>query len=431
MRAMEGLLSFHPYCLAAWREVNTILHNRTRATHSLHQHETLGIGDDLGGIEALFKILEEGSLVSCEAWSGTGENLGGTSTLIFDGTQATRKDSLTNESDRHAKVESVDGSPLARTLLTSRVQDFLDEWLAVVVVEAKDVSSDFDEERVEDAIVPFRKDIAHLLVAHSQTAVHDVVGLNLGQRIAYPLLPTKSYLANQLHVTILDTVVDHFDIVASTLIADPVAARLAIRLGSNALEDVLDVWPGLFITTRHQRRAIAGTLFASGNTSTDKADTFLGKVFGSTVAVWVVGVSAVNDDVALVAVREQLLDEVVDGRTSHDQKHHTAGFLELGDELLDRLGSDDGFACGSVNSASVLGVGISSTLGLILEEAVDLGNRSVEGNDGETVIGSVEDQILAHDRKANETEITTGFGLRRTDPEAGQSRTNVSILLVN
>jgi hypothetical protein len=47
------------------------------------------------------------------------------------------------------------------------------------------------------------------------------------------------------------------------------------------------------------------------------------------------------------------------------------------------------------------------------------------------MISSVEDQVLAHDRQANETEITTGFGLRRADLEASQSRTKVSILFVN
>lgn len=71
------------------------------------------------------------------------------------------------------------------------------------------------------------------------------------------------------------------------------------------------------------------------------------------------------------------------------------------------------------------------TLGLVLDEAVDLGNGSVEGDDSEAMVGSVQNQVLAHDRKANETEITTGFGLRRANLEVGQSRTRVSILVVN
>lgn len=47
------------------------------------------------------------------------------------------------------------------------------------------------------------------------------------------------------------------------------------------------------------------------------------------------------------------------------------------------------------------------TLGLICEEVVNLGDGSVECNDIETVIGGVEDQILAHDGQANEAEISS------------------------
>lgn len=71
------------------------------------------------------------------------------------------------------------------------------------------------------------------------------------------------------------------------------------------------------------------------------------------------------------------------------------------------------------------------TLGLVLEETVDFGDSPVEGHHGEAMIGGIQDQILAHDRKADETEITTGFGLRRTNLEVGQSRTRVSISVVN
>ena len=54
-----------------------------------------------------------------------------------------------------------------------------------------------------------------------------------------------TYLANQLHVTVLNTVVHHLDVVTGTLVSDPLAAGLAVRLGGDGLEDVLDVWPGL------------------------------------------------------------------------------------------------------------------------------------------------------------------------------------------
>lgn len=142
-------------------------------------------------------------------------------------------------------------------------------------------------------------------------------------------------------------------------------------------------------------------------------------------------VSTVDDDISLLAERQELLNEVIDGRASHDQEHHTAGFLELGNEFLDGVGSDNGLACGLVSiGLEIDGVDVF-TFGLILQEAVDLGNGSVESNDSEAVVGSVQNQILAHDRKANKTEITTGFGLRRADLEASQSRSRVSMLAVN
>ena len=51
----------------------------------------------------------------------------------------------------------------------------------------------------------------------------------------------KTHLTDQLHVTVLNTVVNHLDEVTRTLVTNPVTAGLAIvTLGGNGLEDVLD-----------------------------------------------------------------------------------------------------------------------------------------------------------------------------------------------
>jgi len=198
-------------------------------------------------------------------------------------------------------------------------------------------------------------------------------------------------LSDQLHVTVLDTVVDHLDVVTSTLITDPLAAGLAVRLGGDGLEDVLDVWPGLLVTTGHDGRTVAGTLLTTRDTGTDESDTLLGEVLCAAVGVGVVGVSTVDDYVTLFdTVLEEELDELVDRLTCHDEEHHPSGLLELGDELLDAVCADDGLA-----------------LGLVLEEGIDLGDGTVEGNDSEAVVGGVEDQVLAHDGQTDKTEVTT------------------------
>lgn len=183
-----------------------------------------------------------------------------------------------------------------------------------------------------------------------------------------------SYLADELHVTVLDTVVDHLDVVTSTLVTNPLAASLTVALGGDALEDVLDVRPGLLATTRHQRGAISGTLLTTGDTGADKSEALAGKVLGAAVGVGEVRVTTIDDDVALVKERQKLLDPLVNRLTGLDQKHDTTGRLELADKLLDGLGTNDGLA-----------------LGLVLEEMVDLGNGSVEGANGEAVIGHVHD----------------------------------------
>lgn len=198
-------------------------------------------------------------------------------------------------------------------------------------------------------------------------------------------------LRNELHVTVLNAVVHHLDVVASTLVTNPLTAWLAVRLGGDALEDVLDVWPGLLVTTRHDGWTVAGTLLTTRDTGADEADALLGKVLGAAVGVWEVGVAAIDDDVARLdtALGEQSLDEVVDGLAGHDEQHHATWLLELLDELPDAMCANNALA-----------------LGLVVQEAVNLGDGTVEGDDGEAVVGGVEDQVLAHDGQTDETEVS-------------------------
>jgi hypothetical protein len=126
-----------------------------------------------------------------------------------------------------------------------------------------------------------------------------------------------------------------------------------------------------------------------------------------------VRVTAINNDITLLEVGEKSLDEVVNWLTSHDKQHHAAGFLELCTELLDGVGT--------LNRLSYIPTSFISnfsawwkdwqlhTLSLVGEEVVDLCNGTVVGNDIETVISSVQDQVLTHNGQANQAEISSGF----------------------
>lgn len=186
------------------------------------------------------------------------------------------------------------------------------------------------------------------------------------------------YLANELHVTVLNTVVNHLDVVTSTLVADPLTAGLAVALGSDGLEDVLDVRPGLLVTTGHDGGAISGTLLTTRDTRADKADVLASKILGAAVGVGEVRVTTINDDVALSKERQELLNPVIDSLAGLDEEHDAAGGLELANKLLDAVGADNGLA-----------------LGLVFQESVDLGDGSVEGADGEAVVGHVQNKVLS------------------------------------
>jgi hypothetical protein len=126
----------------------------------------------------LLKVVDESLLVTFKLGSGATENVAGTNTLVLDGRKAPREDSFTDEGDRHAEVEGVDGGPLSGTLLTGIVQDLLDEGCAVLIVVLEDITGNFNQEGVEDTLVPLVEDFADLVGGETNTTLEDIVGLS-------------------------------------------------------------------------------------------------------------------------------------------------------------------------------------------------------------------------------------------------------------
>jgi hypothetical protein len=68
-------------------------------------------------------------------------------------------------------------------------------------------------------------------------------------------------------------------------------------------------------------------------------------------------------------------------------------------------------------------------LGFIREEVVDFCYGTVEGHDGESMIGHIEDQVLSHHGQADQSEITTRRSLRMlADVAAGKTSAKVSLV---
>jgi hypothetical protein len=124
---------------------------------------------------------------------------------------------------------------------------------------------------------------------------------------AVNVIKQKEYFADQLHVAVLDTIVDHLDVVTCAFLADPVTTWLAICLGCDRLEDFLDMGPCIWMTTRHQRRAVTSAFLTTRHTCSNEEITIsdryqrslplISEVFASTVRVGEMRVSSIDNDV--------------------------------------------------------------------------------------------------------------------------------------
>ena len=231
--------------------------------------------------------------------------------LVFKRGHATCKYGFGNQGQRDTQIEGIDAGPFTCTFLTCGIEDFFDQRFAVFISVTQNRGGNFDQIRIQFGFVPLVEDLVHFVIRQAQTVFHELVRF-----------------ANQLHVAVFDAVVHHFDEVARTVTADPVAARFALRrFGGDGLENRFDGRPCGFIAAGHDRRTVTRAFFTAGYTGTDKADTFCRQLVGAAGGIGIVGVAAVNNNVALVQKRDKLLDKVVHNRTSAYHHHDFAWFF--------------------------------------------------------------------------------------------------------
>ena len=80
---------------------------------------------------------------------------------------------------------------------------------------------------------------------------------------------------------------------------------------------------------------MTGTLLTAGNTRADEEEALGLELFAAADGVGVVGVTTIDDDVSGLKVGDELLDELVNGRTGLDEEDDLARALQLLAKLLD------------------------------------------------------------------------------------------------
>src|SRR5262249_34362005 len=123
------------------------------------------------------------------------------------------------------------------SFLTRFVEDHIHERLAGFGIHfSKDLRCDFNEITLELAFVPLFENICKLRRIHSQDVFQNRIGFT-----------------DQLDIAVLDTVVDHLDVVTGTVGSHVPTAWFAINLCSDLAENWCDDVPRLARTARHER----------------------------------------------------------------------------------------------------------------------------------------------------------------------------------
>ena len=74
---------------------------------------------------------------------------------------------------------------------------------------------------------------------------------------------------------------------------------------------------------------MACTLLATGDTSPNEKDALSFTLLRTADGVGVMGITTINDDVALLEIGDQLSDEIIDSRSSLNENNNFARTLEL------------------------------------------------------------------------------------------------------
>ena len=126
--------------------------------------------------------------------------------------------------------------PHAGPLLAGLIENHIDQRFASLGINlAKNLGRDVDQVAVQFAFVPFSENFGEFGRFHAEHVFHNGVGF-----------------ADELHVTVFDSVVHHFDVVTGAVRAHVTATRFAIHLSGDFAENRRDDFPRLARPARHQ-----------------------------------------------------------------------------------------------------------------------------------------------------------------------------------
>ena len=286
--------------------------------------------------------------------------------------QRAGKDRLGDAAHRDAQVKGVLDGPAAGPLLFGLVEHDVHERLSGgFVLVSEDLGGDLDQVGVEPARVPSPERLGGLGGLEADGVPEQVIRLR-----------------NELHVGVLDAVVHHLHEMTGAVRADVRAARDAVHVRADRLQHRAERPVGLFRAAGHDRGAVQRAFLAAGYAHADQVQALLLE-FGLTAAgVLEVRVATVDDHVAGLEQRSELVDHGVGGGARVDHDDQPARALEGLHEVLGAQGLDE-----------------VAFLPELLDHVRDAGSGSVVQGHGVAVAGEVAGQVPAHHAQAGDAYL--------------------------
>ena len=272
----------------------------------------------------------------------------------------------------HPLPQGLDTGPPAGALLAGAVEDVVDEVPGgQVVLPGEDIGGDADEVAVQLPPVPGGEGLGQLPVGEAPRVFQQEIGLG-----------------DELHIGILNAVVDHFDIVPRASGADVGTAGLVVlRPGRDGLQDGAHRAVSLPGSAGHDGGTPAGSLLAAGDAHAEVVYPRLRQRFGPAVRVLKIGVAPVHDNIPPLQEGKELLQHRIHRRPGLDHQKHLPGALQRGDQRLQAVKPGQVF------------------VGMLPQHPVRHLRAAVVARHTEAVVRHIERQAAAHDRKTHQPDV--------------------------
>ena len=185
--------------------------------------------------------------------------------------------------------------PFARSLGAGDVEYFIDqETIPIVISHAKNISGNLNQVTLQLARIPAGKRLVQLIVIEADCVTQHMVSL-----------------ADQLHVTILNTIVNHLDVMTGTAGTDPfTTGNIFVRshLGSDCLEDRLHQWPSGLAATGHHAGSLESPFFTTRNPGAYIKQALRLDMLGPALGISKMSVATIDDHVTRRHQGNKLID---------------------------------------------------------------------------------------------------------------------------